>query len=94
VQRLLELPLRGRLGDALERAAARVVRSRLRAHHREAGVQVNADVLARFDEGVSLAFHALFAPEEALARYSARRADVARRLAALDAELPVVHAVS
>jgi hypothetical protein len=85
LQRLLEVPFRGVVGDRLERAANRVANARLRAHYREVGRDVPADVTASFEQGVSLRFHARFVPETALERYMARRAEVVHLLEQLDA---------
>lgn len=73
IQRVLELPLRGRLGDRLERFATRLAHSRLRAHY---GDRVPADVGGDLDAGRSLRFHGEHASESLIERYEARRAEV------------------
>lgn len=77
LQRALELPLRGRFGDAVERFAVRVARSRLRAHYASGGAPVPEDVSATVDAGASLRFHGHHAAESMVSRYAARRAEVA-----------------
>jgi predicted nucleotidyltransferase len=83
IQRAMELPLRGRFGDALERIAARVARSRLRAHYRG---RVPAEVFEAFGSGVSLRFHAGHTAERLLARYEVRCAEVALMLERAEAQ--------
>ncbi len=78
LQRGVEWVLGGRLGDALERFAARVARSRLRAHY---GGRVPGDVAAALSSGAALRFHGLHTDESIVARYEARRAQVAEMLA-------------
>lgn len=77
IQRAMERPLGGSFGDAVERLAARVARSRLRAHY---GGRVPAEVFDAFHAGVSLRFHADHTGEQLLARYEARCAEVAEML--------------
>lgn len=84
-QRLLELPLRARLGDRLERRARRVALARLRAHHAMFGESVPPDVVQSFDAGSSLRFHACGIDASAVARYEARRAAIAERLLSVEA---------
>lgn len=84
-QRLLELPLRGRLGDRLERRARHVARARLRAHHATFGESVPLDVAQSFDAGSSLRFHACGIDASAVTRYEARRAAIAERLGSVEA---------
>ena len=78
LQRLLEKPLRGGRGDALERWAAGVVRSRLCAHY---GGAVPEDVARAFESGHSLRFHGSGVADTTQSRYASRRADLASRLA-------------
>lgn len=80
LQRALELPLHGRLGDALEGIAARVARARLQAHYAACGATVPEDVANALDAGISLRFHGRHAANSMVARYAARRAEVAARL--------------
>ena len=82
LQRALERPVRGRPGDAVERAAARLARARLDAHHRRFGEPVPAEVERSFAAGIALRFHGAHAGEATLERYAARRAEVAERLRA------------
>lgn len=77
---LIELPLHGRLGDALERVAARLARARLRAHYGACGATVPEEVTDALDAGVSLRFHGHHAGSAMVARYTARRAEVASML--------------
>lgn len=80
MQRWLEAPLRGSLGDRLERRARRVAARRLTAHYAAAGSPVPAAVLADFAAGTGLRFHRSRIDESALRRYEARRAEIARML--------------
>lgn len=81
VQRLLELPLRGRIGARVEAMATPIAAARLRAHYAATGGPVPQDVAESFAAGVSLRFHAFHTGESMLARYAARRHQVAARLA-------------
>ena len=83
LQRMLERPLRGALGDAVERGAARVARWRLSAHYEGAGKQVPGEVVAALDAGVSLRFHGLHESADMTARVAARREQVAAMAADL-----------
>jgi predicted nucleotidyltransferase len=80
LQRLLEAPLRGGLGDRLERFARRVALSRLRAHHSAFGEQVPEEVRRNLEAGKSLRFHRGQIEERTLQRYRERRAAVASQL--------------
>jgi predicted nucleotidyltransferase len=80
LQRLLEAPLRGRLGDRVERWARGLAAERLRAHYEGLGWEVPADVLSSLEAGVALRFHGRGVVEEALARFDARRAELVARL--------------
>lgn len=82
VQRLLEAPLSGALGDRLERRGGRVAAARLRAHHAGLGRDVPANTLAELEEGRALRFHGLRYGETTRERYAARRAELAERLRA------------
>jgi predicted nucleotidyltransferase len=88
VQSLLELPLRGRLGDRLEHFARGIALSRLRAHYRVHGASVPADVRLAFDAGKALRFHRGQTEEKALVRYRARREHVEQALRAADRDQP------
>ena len=80
LQRLLEAPLRGRLGDRLDSALQRLTLARLRQHHRLRGRNVPDDVLEDLRHGVQLRFHGLAEREATLARYQRRRAEIAAHL--------------
>ena len=80
LQRSLEKALRGHLGDRVERIATRVAGWRLRVHYAAAGVPVPKGAVELLDAGTSLSFHALHAGESIVARYSARRDQVAQML--------------
>src|SRR5436190_375727 len=54
VQRLIERPLRGRLGDAVEARLGRLALARVASHHRRFGSAPPADVLEAFRHGVEL----------------------------------------
>jgi hypothetical protein len=84
LQRLLELPLRGRLGERAERFGQRVAFARLAAHHGALGREVPADVSASLVAGASLRFHGRGADRTTLDRYVARRDEIAALLARLD----------
>ena len=81
IQSVLERALKGRFGDALERRSARLVLARLRAHY--AG-DVPGEVRDAFMSGTSLRFHAEHTAEHLMARYEARRAEVAEMLESSD----------
>ena len=85
LRRALELPLRGRIGAAVERFSRRVAAGRLRAHYAAFGNDVPADVGAGFERGEELRFHAGEMVAAKMARYAARRAEVAALLHELDA---------
>jgi predicted nucleotidyltransferase len=80
LQRMLEAPLRGRLGDRVERFARRVALSRLRAHYSAFGEQVPAEVRHSLESGRALRFHRGRIEETTLERYRDRRAEVASQL--------------
>jgi hypothetical protein len=80
LQRALERPLRGRAGDALERALARLVRRRLAAHYRSWTAEPPADVLDAFARGSELRFHGAPVHGRLLDRYERRRRELAGRL--------------
>ena len=82
LQRALEQPLRGRIGDAVERLAVRVAESRLRAHYGACGDPVPDDVAASLAAGVALRFHGRHTSSAIVSRYAARRAEVAEMLEA------------
>ena len=85
LQRGLELPLRGRLGERLERWARGVAASRLEVHYGSLGHDVPEEVAADLEAGRSLRFHRGRVDEIALERHTARRAEVASLLAAAEA---------
>jgi predicted nucleotidyltransferase len=80
LQRLLEWPLRGRLGDALEGFLQPLALSRLEAHHGAASSTAPEDVVDDLRSGVQLRFHASPHNQAVLARYESRRDEVAARL--------------
>ena len=80
VQQLLEMPLRGRRGDWLENRARKLAVARLAAHHRAQNQSVPRDVEEQLLAGVELRFHGSPAVEGLMARYEARRAEVAESL--------------
>lgn len=81
-QRLLERPLAGALGDAVEGRARTVALRRLAAHHRAFGEAVPADVERQAREGVALRFHGGALDRRSVERYEAGRRRVRARLAA------------
>jgi hypothetical protein len=81
LQRLVERPLRGRLGDALDRAVGRLAMARVAVHHRRRGSEPPPDVVDAFRAGVELRFHGAPVHGWLLARYPQRRAQVAAELA-------------
>jgi predicted nucleotidyltransferase len=81
VQRLMERPLRGRLGDALERRLGRLALARMTAHHRRFGSAPPPGVVDAFRDGVELRFHGAPVHGWMLARYRQRRAELAAELA-------------
>jgi len=87
LQRTLEMPLRGRLGDRLEQVAVHIAARRLRVHYAAAGVALPEDVVDMLDAGTSLRFHALHDGESMVARYTARRDQVSRMLEGQATEL-------
>jgi predicted nucleotidyltransferase len=80
LQRLLEAPFRGILGDGLERAALRVAAARLRAHYAAFGNDVPGQVAASFESGVALGFHGYCYERTTLKAYEDRRAQLLDRL--------------
>jgi hypothetical protein len=87
LQRLLEAPLRGRLGDRVERWARRLAAERLRAHYEGLGWEVPADVAGNLEAGVALRFHGRGFVEAALERYEARWAELEAALEGTDGDL-------
>lgn len=85
LQKAFEAPLRGRLGDRLERWARGVAASRLEAHYGSLGHEVPEEVAADLQAGRSLRFHRGRVDKLALGRHTARRAEVAALLAAAEA---------
>jgi hypothetical protein len=79
-QRLLERPLRGRLGDRLERRLQAVARSRLAHHHHSRGGAVPERVLTDLEVGTQLRFHGGTDADHLLDRYRRNRAALAERL--------------
>lgn len=76
LQRLFELPLRGRIGDRIERWAHRLAQARLAVHHGAFGRPVPQEVRDRFDAGIELRFHGAPLVDACLERYERRRAEV------------------
>lgn len=81
LQRLLERPLGGALGGALERRLRGLARSRLEHHHLGRNGSVPASVIAELEAGSQLRFHGGIDADELLSRYRHRRAEVAELLA-------------
>ncbi len=79
LQTLLELPLQGRLGIAVEGRARRLAASRLEAHYRG---DVPADVSLALQRGLALRFHASGVEHSVPERYHARRRELAERATA------------
>ena len=77
VQRLLEAPLSGRLGHALEQRARQLARARLNAHY---GGSVPEDITRRLECGETLRFHASGVEHSVPRRYEELRATVGTRL--------------
>jgi predicted nucleotidyltransferase len=77
LQRLLELPFRGRLGDRLERRLHRLALARLAAHHRLWGRPVPDEGVEQLHRGIELRFHAEPGTQSVPLRYEARRDEVA-----------------
>ncbi len=80
LQRLLEAPVRGALGDRLEGWAQKLALSRLQHHHGEAGQAVPAEVVRQLRSEVELRFHESDEINRLGERYEARRAEVGRML--------------
>lgn len=77
LQRLLEAPVRGALGDRVERWARNLAWSRLEVHY---GGAVPAEVTQAFAAGEALRFHAGDIDRRATAGYGDRRAEAARMI--------------
>ena len=88
LQRVLEAPLRGRLGGWLERRARTIADARLRAHYGARGEDVPPEVATSLAAGRALRFHGGRTEETTLGRYVERREEIAARLRALDGERP------
>ena len=84
LQRLLELPFRGPMGDRLERRARRVALARLRVHHGAHGESVPAAVVRDLIEGAALSFHRGGWAKRALERHARRRSQLADMLSRSD----------
>jgi predicted nucleotidyltransferase len=82
LQRILEWPLRGRLGDRLESRLRGLTLSRLAKHHASWGSSVPREVRQDFEAGIRLRFHGAPENQSVLARYERRRAEIAVRLGA------------
>lgn len=80
LQRLLEWPLRGRLGDALDQALLPLALARLENHHRAWGSSSPADADQDLRTGVQLRFHASPENQSVMLRYERRRDEVAASL--------------
>src|SRR5262249_18283203 len=76
LQRAFESPLRGRLGDRLERVARQVAARRIDVHYAKLGQETPADVAQALAGGTALRFHGLH-EVGVLDRYEARRREVA-----------------
>ena len=81
LQRLFEHPLRGRLGDRLERRARRLAGRRLEVHYAAAGERVPADAADALSTGRSLRFHRGRRDALALDRHARMRARLSQELA-------------
>jgi predicted nucleotidyltransferase len=87
LQGRLEAPLRGALGDHIERWACRVAASRLRAHYAALGREVPAEVSRDCDDGIALRFHGYGYQERTIEAYEARRSQLAHRLDRIESQL-------
>jgi hypothetical protein len=92
LQGLFERPLRGRLGERVERRARAVALRRLQAHYGLHGRGVPAEVAERLAAGSALQFHGKRVKEHTLERYEARRGELQQQLAArqVDPSAPLV----
>lgn len=77
LQRLLEVPCRGRAGDALERRLTRLARWRLEQHYQSNGESIPERVIADFEAGRQLRFHGVNDADGVLDRYERRRGELA-----------------
>jgi predicted nucleotidyltransferase len=82
LQRLLELPFRGRSGDRLERRLRGLAASRLAAHHGLWDRAVPLEALEQLEAGAELRFHGKPGTQSVLQRYQARRAELTELLRA------------
>ena len=80
VQRALEWPLRGRLGDGLERRLESLARARLRTHYAHWGLDVPEQVADGLRAGTELRFHGVNSDRAILEAYETRRSQVERLL--------------
>lgn len=80
VQRLLELPCSGRLGDRLDRCARRLVLFRLKAHHRLHGAKIPEVVSHGLESDIELRFHGNPRVQRCVERYQKRRCEIADKL--------------
>jgi hypothetical protein len=80
LQRMVEWPLRGRLGDSLDCALRPLTLSRLAAHHASWGSSVPDGVRQDLEAGVGLRFHGSPVDQALLTRYEERRREIAARL--------------
>jgi hypothetical protein len=80
LQRILEWPLRGRLGDLVDRALQPLALARLANHHAHWDASVPDGVVEDLKAGIQLRFHGDPASRSVLARYEKRRSDIAARL--------------
>jgi predicted nucleotidyltransferase len=87
LQRLLEAPLRGAVGDRLEGFGRRVAVARLRAHYTGLDQDVPAEVAASLEAGLALRFHGYRFEERTVEAYAAQRARVMARLEQAEREL-------
>ena len=80
LQRFLEAPLRGRLGDRLESKARDIALKRLQHHHGLAGRPVPDRVVSNLNEGIELRFHESQRLDAVDEKYRTLRREIARRL--------------
>lgn len=79
-QRFLEAPLLGMAGRYVEKRARDIAAARLRAHYARFGLDVPADVAARFEAGTSLGFHGYRYEAATMKAHAARRAKLLERI--------------
>jgi predicted nucleotidyltransferase len=82
LQKLIEAPLLGRLGDRLEARARAIALKRLEHHHGLAGRPVPEKVAAKLRDGIELRFHESQRLDEVNQRYATLRREIGRKLEA------------